>query len=109
MIDWDRVNELREEVGAEDFVEVAELFLEEVDEVIANLKSDTATGSMEESMHFLKGSALNLGFSLMGEICMRGEKTAASGEFDDADLGKLFDAYAASKAEFLDNRSLKAA
>ena len=32
MIDWDRVQELREEVGAEEFAEVIELFLEEVDE-----------------------------------------------------------------------------
>ena len=30
MIDWQRVNELRDEVGAEDFEEVVDLFLEEV-------------------------------------------------------------------------------
>ena len=29
MIDWARVSELRDEVGAEDFDEVVELFLEE--------------------------------------------------------------------------------
>ena len=32
MIDWNRVAALREEVGAEDFDEVVELFLQEVDE-----------------------------------------------------------------------------
>ena len=37
MIDWARVSELRDEVGAEDFDEVVELFLEEVDEAIAAL------------------------------------------------------------------------
>jgi hypothetical protein len=30
MIDWDRVQELRDEIGAEAFGEVVELFLEEV-------------------------------------------------------------------------------
>ena len=33
MISWERVNELRDEVGQEDFLEVVEIFLEEVDEV----------------------------------------------------------------------------
>ena len=37
MIDWTRVDELRNEVGNDDFLEVAELFLEEVDEVISRL------------------------------------------------------------------------
>ena len=31
MIDWTKVTELREEIGDEDFQEVVELFLEEVD------------------------------------------------------------------------------
>ena len=41
MIDWARVSELRDEVGAEDFDEVVELFLEEVDEAIAALRDLT--------------------------------------------------------------------
>ena len=40
MIDWSRVNELRDEVGAEDFEEVVELFLEEVEEVIEETPKD---------------------------------------------------------------------
>ena len=39
MIDWTRVSELRDEVGAEDFDEVVELFLEEVDEAIKILRT----------------------------------------------------------------------
>ena len=38
MIDWASVSELRDEVGAEDFDEVVELFLEEVDEAIIALR-----------------------------------------------------------------------
>ena len=41
MIDWDRVSELRDEVGAEDFLEVVEMFLDEVNEEI-----DTITAEM---------------------------------------------------------------
>ena len=37
MIDWDRVSELREEIGAEDYEEVAELFLMEVEDTLAQL------------------------------------------------------------------------
>ncbi|MEL7027080.1 MAG: Hpt domain-containing protein, partial [Pseudomonadota bacterium] len=34
MIDWERVMDLREEVGPDDFMEVAELFLSEVGSVL---------------------------------------------------------------------------
>ena len=61
MIDWPRVTELREEVGAEDFGEVVEIFLEEVEEVIGKLEGGDR-GQLEQDLHFLKGSALNLGF-----------------------------------------------
>lgn len=104
MIDWDRVNELREEVGTEDFQEVADLFLEEVDEVIERLKSQTGSNSLEEEMHFLKGSALNLGFTLMGQICQQGEKSAASGRQEEVDLPRLYKAYSDSKVEFVSNQ-----
>ncbi|AML50884.1 Hpt domain-containing protein [Falsihalocynthiibacter arcticus] len=105
MIDWDRVNELREEVGIEDFQEVADLFLEEVDEVIERLKSTNGTISLEEEMHFLKGSALNLGFTLMGQVCQQGEKAASGGRKEEVDLPRLFKAYEDSKVEFLANQT----
>lgn len=38
MINWDRVAELREEVGVDDFAEIIELFLEEVDAIIELLR-----------------------------------------------------------------------
>ena len=37
MIEWDRVAELRDEVGAEDFAEVVELFLDEVEATLARI------------------------------------------------------------------------
>ncbi|WP_442970022.1 hypothetical protein [Roseovarius sp. ZX-A-9] len=39
MIDWSRVAELRSEIGAEDFDEVVELFLEEVEAEISVLRA----------------------------------------------------------------------
>ena len=49
MIDWARVRELKDEVGADAFDEVVELFLEEVEEVIVRLqggdRSQLETGS----------------------------------------------------------------
>ncbi|WP_322867234.1 hypothetical protein U5922_014250 [Aquicoccus sp. G2-2] len=37
MIDWRKVTELRDEIGEEDFAEVVDLFLAEIDEAIGQL------------------------------------------------------------------------
>lgn len=99
MIDWDRVNELRDEIGAEDFAEVVEIFLEEVDEEMAKLSDDADQKDMEATLHFLKGSALNLGFSHFSELCQNSEIAARAGAT--ADTAALKSSYAASKSEFL--------
>lgn len=101
MIDWDRVAELRKEVGEKDFNEVVELFLEEVDEMVTKLKCAPDPACLEEDMHFLKGSSLNLGFRALSSICQRSEKLAAAGQPELVDLLKVFTTYEASKAEFL--------
>ncbi|MDJ0826349.1 MAG: Hpt domain-containing protein [Rhodobacter sp.] len=101
MIDWQRVDELRDEVGAEDFQEVVDIFLEEVDEVADRLRETPDPGSYEAELHFLKGSALNLGFATLGTICADGEKLAAEDKPDAVDLTAVLSAYEASKAEFL--------
>jgi len=101
MIDWERVNELREEVGAEDFGEVVDIFLEEVDEVIDRLRLSLNPSSYESDMHFLKGSALNLGFAALAALCSDGEREAATGSAKGVDIGAVIQSYTASKAEFL--------
>lgn len=103
MIDWSRVNELKDEIGEEDFNEVAEIFLEEVDEVIARLKTSPDPSLYEQDMHFLKGSALNLGFRDLSDICGRNEKTAADGHGTQIQLEPVFATYDQSKTEFLAN------
>lgn len=69
MIDWNRVDELRTEVGPEDFIEVVDLFLEEVDEIIDRFRNGAQEENLEETLHFLKGSALNIGFSHLATLC----------------------------------------
>ncbi len=110
MINWDRVDELREEVGAEDLVEVIELFLEEVEEVISRLQTAPDPSRYEEDLHFLKGSALNLGFRKFGALCEAGEKAAANGQTESIVLNDIIDAFFASKAIFAEKcSSLKVA
>ena len=99
LIDWDRVTELREEVGAEDFADIAVMFLEEVGEVIARLASAPEAGRMEADMHFLKGSAANLGFAAMAALCSAAEQAAAAGR--PVDPGPVIACHADSRAAFL--------
>ncbi len=107
LINWAKVAELRDDVGAEDFDEVVDLFLLEVEETLAELGK--ADRSAEHDLHFLKGSALNLGFTALSELCRIGEESAAK----DADYQPECDAirttYDASRAEFMDNMADKLA
>lgn len=98
MIDWDRVASLRAEIGAEDFVEVAEMFLVEADEVIERLLAGAPPAELEADLHFLKGSALNLGFADLAALCNDGEKLAAAGA--PVDVARVIRCYASSRLAF---------
>lgn len=91
MILWSRVNELRDEVGPEDFKEVIDRF-----------RGDTDRGQLEQDLHFLKGSALNLGFAEFSDMCQSGERLAAAGKADTVDLAAIVDSYDRSKIAFFD-------
>ncbi|MCX7646704.1 MAG: Hpt domain-containing protein [Rhodobacteraceae bacterium] len=99
MIDWDRVAQLREEVGPEDFAEVVDLFLEEVDGVTARLALAPDGSRLRDDLHFLKGSALNLGFDAFSRLCQEGERAAARGSTPD--LAALLRCYAVSREAFV--------
>ncbi len=101
MIDWQRVAELREEIGAEDFAEVVDLFLTEVEGAIAQLFGPEGEALVtEDQMHFLKGAALNLGFKALSDLCRKGEQAAASGQGDAVSPTEVRLVYDASKIEF---------
>ena len=101
MIDWDRVDCLRSEIGAEDFKEVFALFLEEVEEVVERLQTAPDPERYEADLHFLKGGALNLGFSALSDICQKGESAAARGQAASVDVRPVVTLYFASKQAFL--------
>ncbi|WP_299983647.1 Hpt domain-containing protein [uncultured Ruegeria sp.] len=100
MIQWSRVRQLRDEVGADEFDEVVEIFLEEVQEVLIKLRNDTVRSEIEQNLHFLKGSALSLGFDSFSKLCQDGERNAAAGETDSVDLPAIFAAYDESRSLF---------
>lgn len=99
MIDWERVKELRAEIGSDDFEEVAAMFLEEADEAVARLAPGLTPKAMEADLHFLKGAALNLGFGALSGLCQDGERRASTGDTN-VDLEAVRTTYFASKAAF---------
>ena len=109
MIDWSRVQELRREIGDDGFAEVVELFLDEVETMIGRLAAATTANASAEDMHFLKGSAWNLGFIDFGALCHDGERRAVAGMFEPADLERVMACYATSKAAFLGGLTDKSA
>lgn len=109
MIDWDRVATLREEVGAEDFDEVVELFLEEVDSAIAELSLKENQTGLEEKLHFLKGSALSLGFEHFSGLCQGGESAVAKDPAAPVDVDAILKSYNESRTIFINEASLKLA
>lgn len=105
MIDWKRVAELRNEIGASEFDEVVELFLDEVETLTERLRERPDPATYEEDMHFLKGCAINLGFRALAKRCLEGEMLAASGRAAEMDLQQVLDCYAVSRTEFLEGMS----
>lgn len=100
MIDWARVCELRDEIGAEDFEEVTELFLAEVSQCIADLPAARSPAALRERMHALKGASLNLGFAALADICRAGERAAAQGDVNAVRPAEVQNIFAASLAAF---------
>lgn len=102
MIDWARVAELRNEIGAAEFDEIVPLFLHEVETTIADLALLLHSApETEAALHSLRGSALNLGFSAFAAICDEYEETARSGRTDGLDMTLIAGLYEQSREAFL--------
>jgi HPt (histidine-containing phosphotransfer) domain-containing protein len=101
MIDWKRVAELKEEIGADGFAEVTDMFLGEAEGAVRALVAGLAPDDVEGQLHFLKGSALNLGFSDLAAICQEGERKAAAGQGAAVDTAQLAAIWRASHASLL--------
>jgi len=98
MIDWTQIEALRADLGG-GFDELVEVFLEEVDAAMAALDPGAAPRDQAAALHFLKGSALNLGFAAFAGLCSAGEQAALRGAH--VDLGPIRAAFAESRAEFV--------
>lgn len=97
MIDWDRVTELQEEIGEEDFVEVGQMFVAEIEE---KLQEMAAAGSHDAAdFHYLRGSAANLGLVEFAGLCGEAEQTARGGGI--GDFAAVRASFTASLAEIV--------
>lgn len=101
MIDWKRVMDLKAEVGIDDFEEIVPLFLKEASEITERLRTGGNLQHLEEDLHCLKGSALNLGFSEFSSLCSAGESTAANGNARGVDVTAILASFEASRDVFL--------
>ena len=69
MIDWERIEDLRQEVGQKDFADVVGLFFEEIDCSLREVFELTEPDEIRDLLHFIRGSALNLGFFELARPC----------------------------------------
>ena len=104
MIDWDQARTLRDDVGADDFEEVVTLFLEETQDAVDRLTNALSVETLQGDLHFLKGSALSLGFSDLSALCQTGETLAAMGKPEQVDIQPVLNCYEISKQIFLAQR-----
>ena len=95
MLNAARIAELKEEVGEDDFEEVFGLFCEEVEDVLQELSTNT---DLAEKLHFLKGSAMNLGFDAVGDLCRTEEARLKADPAASIDIAAIQQAYTLSKS-----------
>ena len=100
MLDLDRIAELRDEVGEEDFLDVAHMFLDEIEAALARLGQNPDAARLEADLHFLKGCALNLGFEELSALCDAGRRAAAGQTGAGVEIERIAAVYAESKAAF---------
>jgi len=101
MIDWGHVRELRDQIGVDEFAEVVELFLDEIEEAVGLLSKQLKLETLEQDLHFLKGTALNLGFRDLGQFCQIGENLARDGRLEEIELAPLLACYKESRSVFI--------
>lgn len=107
MIDWTRIAQLRRDIGEDDFDEVIEIFVDEVEGIIDGLRDAVSPEQIADDLHSLKGSASNLGFTAVAQICSTGAARAQSLDQGGFDLAELLQTYELSKACFLDGIAAK--
>ena len=101
MIDWARINELKGEVGEDAVAEVVEIFFEEVDDAMAALGSAATPDSLADALHFLKGSAQNVGMTDVSDACAAQEGEVRAGNRTVADLSTIRSALNTARSDLM--------
>lgn len=90
MIDWGRIRDLRHDVGAGNFTEILDLFLQEADDLLRQLAQADDSAAQGDILHCLRGSALSLGFCDLVRLCSDPAIIAGAGPPDAAELRAAF-------------------
>lgn len=101
MIDWDRITELKNDMGQDEFPALVSIFLDEVENALSNLNGQTAP--IEADFHFLKGSALTLGFQDLAKLASAGEIALHQDADAQVEVSPIAKAYDLEKRELLEN------
>lgn len=104
MIDWQIASDLKQAIGTKVFDEVVAVFFAEADSTLSRMMAATTADGMKSELHLMKGSALNLGFNTLAELCQRLETRAEAGDTA-LPLAEVKAAYTASRAEFSQHRA----
>ncbi len=100
MIDWSRIDEIEQELGADEVPELVAVFLDEVGDAMGPLAQNIQPS--EAALHFLKGCALTLGFDDLAKLASDGEaRKKASGDCC-VDTVEICAAYQNEKSELLE-------
>ena len=92
-------------MGEDAVTEVVEIFFEEVEEAMLCLGSAETAAALADALHFLKGSAQNVGMSDVSAACAAQETDIRSGARNTVDLSTIKTALAKARAELLDGLS----
>ena len=104
MIDWNRIAELRADVGDDALAEVVAVFVEEMDATVACLRGLPDSVALADELHLLKGASSNLGLGALSALADTGETIARAGQ-GAAELGdvvaQIETLYASSRADLM--------
>jgi HPt (histidine-containing phosphotransfer) domain-containing protein len=97
VISIERIEELKSEVGEDDFTEILGLFVAESAAVLERLRMVVDPDEAEELLHALKGSALNIGFDGLAVLCREGGGALAGTPAWNTRFAQLLDMFERSR------------
>tara|TARA_R110000796_G_scaffold27713_2_gene76267 strand:+ start:4747 stop:5079 length:333 start_codon:yes stop_codon:yes gene_type:complete len=101
VIDWAYVNGLCNDIGRDSFDEIIQVFFEEVEDTLKHLENLPNQIDITEELHFLQGSALNLGFVGFSAECRKRHEILPDNLDELRHTANLLATYKASKIKFL--------